>query len=76
MYRDINGQKIPYSSTVHLVTSPVFRSLGWLPSTAIWEKQGKRMMWMEQIFSPYLEEVQPFLQRWVCTREGYQEKIG
>lgn len=75
-FRHINGQRIPYSSTVLLVPSPAFNSLSWSPSTSnplVWEKHGKRMMWMEQIFGPYHEGVQPFLQRWVCTKEGFEE---
>lgn len=75
-FNHINGQKIPYSSTVLLVPSPVFRSLGWHPSTMnplVWEKKGKKMMWMEQIFGPFEEGVHPFLQRWVCTKEGFVE---
>jgi hypothetical protein len=75
-FNHINGQKIPYSSTVLLVPSPIFRSLGWHPSTMnplVWEKKGKKMMWMEQIFGPFEEGVHPFLQRWVCTKEGFVE---
>ncbi|BFT69147.1 hypothetical protein PAENIP36_05890 [Paenibacillus sp. P36] len=75
-FNHINGQKIPYSSTIHLVPSPVFRLLGWKPSIAnplVWEKKGKKMMWMEQIFGPFEEGVHPFLQRWVCTQEGFVE---
>lgn len=75
-FNHINGQKIPYGSTAHLVPSPVFRLLGWHPSTInplVWEKKGKKMMWMEQIVGPFEEGVHPFLQRWVCTKEGFVE---
>ncbi|MED4954769.1 ATP-binding protein [Paenibacillus macerans] len=75
-FRHINGQRLPYSSTIHLIPSPVFRSIGWYPSPVnplVWEKKGNRIMWMEQIFGPYSEGAQPFLQRWVCTEEGLEE---
>ncbi len=49
-FKHINGQRIPYSSTIHLVPSPIFRLLGWSPSITnplVWEKNGQKMMWME-----------------------------
>ncbi|MGG4502535.1 ATP-binding protein [Paenibacillus polymyxa] len=76
IFNHVNGQRIPYSSTILLVPSLIFRSIGWCPSISnplVWEKKGKRVMWMEQIFGPYEELGQPFLQRWVCTVEGYKE---
>lgn len=75
-FNHINGQRISYSSTIHLVPSAVFRWLGWYPSIdnpLVWGKNGKKMMWMEQILGPYEEGAHPFLQRWVCTKEGFEE---